>query len=122
MRCPVRLITTPSPTTRRVSGEIHEHSCIRCPLLRPDPVQRPRLIQIEANLSSRIDEAIREGWPGEADGLRISQAAAQEKLAQMDQIAAHQQDAVHLGMPGFARTAARTVTTGDHPTQDGSPR
>ncbi|MHB1774175.1 MAG: tyrosine-type recombinase/integrase [Acidimicrobiales bacterium] len=101
---------------------IHEHSCIRCPLLRPDPVQRPRLIQIEANLSSRIDEAIREGWPGEADGLRISQAAAQEKLAQMDQIAAHQQDAVHLGMPGFARTAARTVTTGDHPTQDGSPR
>lgn len=101
---------------------IHEHSCIRCPLLRPDPAQRPRLVQIETNLSSRIDEAIREGWPGEADGLRISQTAAQEKLAQMDQIAARQQHAVHLGMPGFARTAARTVTTRDHPGQDGRPR
>ena len=29
---------------------IHEHSCIRCPLLRPDPAQRPRLTQIRDNL------------------------------------------------------------------------
>jgi len=25
---------------------IHEHSCLRCPLLRPDPAARPRLVQI----------------------------------------------------------------------------
>jgi integrase len=101
---------------------IHEHSCIRCPLLRPDPGQRPRLVQIEANLGARIDEATREGWPGEADGLRISRAAAQEKLAQMDQIVARHQDPVHLGMPDFAHTAARIVTTRDHPAKDGSSR
>jgi integrase len=101
---------------------IHEHSCIRCPLLRPDPAQRSRLKDIEANLGVRIDEAAREGWTGEADGLRISLAAAQEKLAQMDQITARQQTPVHLGMPGFARTAARTVTTRDHPANDRSPQ
>jgi hypothetical protein len=70
----------------------------------------------------RIDEAAREGWHGEADGLKISLAAAKEKLAQMDQIAARQQGAVHLGMPGFARTASRTVRTPGQPLDEGSPR
>ncbi len=89
---------------------IHEHSCIRCPLLRPDPRQRSRLVEIEVNLGSRIDEAIREGWPGETEGLRVSLAATREKLATMDEIAARQAE-VHLGTPGFARTAIRVVTT-----------
>lgn len=89
---------------------IHEHSCIRCPLLRPDPAQRPRLAEIEVNLGARIDEAAREGWHGESEGLRISLAATRDKLAHMDEIAARQADAL-LDTPGFARTAARTVTT-----------
>jgi integrase len=87
---------------------IHEHSCIRCPLLRPDPAQRPRLVEIEANLGSRIAEATREGWSGEVEGLGISLVAAREKLAQMDQIAARHQGVVHLGMPGSARTVTAT--------------
>src|SRR5664279_503522 len=29
---------------------IHEHSCLRCPLLRPDPAERGRLTQIRDNL------------------------------------------------------------------------
>lgn len=89
---------------------IHEHSCIRCPLLRPDPAQRPRLAEIEVNLGARIDEAAREGWHGESEGLRISLAATRDKLTHMDVIAARRADAL-LDMPGFARTAARTVTT-----------
>ena len=89
---------------------IHEHSCIRCPLLRPDPSQRSRLVEIESNIGSRIDEAAREGWHGDAEGLQVSLAAAREKLAHMDEITARRTDA-HLGMPGFARTAARVVTT-----------
>ena len=32
---------------------IHEHACIRCPLLRPDPAQRPRLVEIGRNLAER---------------------------------------------------------------------
>ena len=42
---------------------VHEHSCERCPLLRVDPAQRPRLAQICDSLTARIGEAEREGWP-----------------------------------------------------------
>ena len=54
---------------------IHEHSCIRCPLLRPDPAQRARLLEIQDNLHARIDEARRQGWTGEAEGLAVSLSA-----------------------------------------------
>jgi len=47
---------------------VHEHSCLRCPLLRPDPAQRPRLVEIHDNLVARIGEARREGWSGEVEG------------------------------------------------------
>jgi site-specific recombinase XerC len=63
---------------------IHEHSCIRCPLLRISPDQRGRLEEIRDNLLARIAEAGREGWTGEAEGLKISLAAANNKLAQAD--------------------------------------
>jgi len=65
---------------------VHEHSCIRCPLLRPDPAQRPRLAAIRVNLLARIDEARREGWAGETEGLAVSLAGADQKLAQIDAI------------------------------------
>ncbi|WP_239069472.1 MULTISPECIES: hypothetical protein [unclassified Streptomyces] len=29
---------------------IHEHACLRCAMLRPDPVERPRLVEIRDNL------------------------------------------------------------------------
>ena len=66
---------------------IHEHACLRCPLLRPDPAQRPRLVEIRDNLHARIAEARQQGWLGEVDGLQISLTGAREKLAQLDQIA-----------------------------------
>src|SRR5256884_3618557 len=62
---------------------IHEHSCIRCPLLRPDPAHRPRLADLCDNLQARIGEAQREGWLGEAEGLKVSLAAARHKLTQL---------------------------------------
>jgi hypothetical protein len=40
----------------------------------------------------------------------------------MDQIVTRQQDSVHLGTLDFASTAARTITTRDHPAEDGSTR
>jgi hypothetical protein len=88
---------------------IHEHSCIRCPLLRADPAQRPRLADLRDNLLTRIDEAQREGWLGEAEGLKVSLAAAQQKLAQLDDLA-KRRSTIHLGMPGFPDIADRTVT------------
>lgn len=88
---------------------IHEHSCVRCPLLRVSPDQRPRLADLRDNLQARIDEAQREGWLGEAEGLKVSLAAARQKLSQLDELA-RRRSAIHLGMPGFPGIASRTVT------------
>jgi len=63
---------------------IHEHACVRCPMLWPDPKQRPRLIEIRDNLNARVTEANSEGWAGEIEGLQISLAGAENKLAQID--------------------------------------
>src|SRR5260370_5299616 len=67
---------------------IHEHSCVRCSLLRVDPAQRPRLEAIRDNLAARVAEAERERWAGEAEGLRVSLAAAAAKLTELDGLAA----------------------------------
>jgi hypothetical protein len=91
---------------------IHEHSCIRCSLLRIDPAQRPRLEEIRANLLARITEAEREGWTGEAEGLKISLAGAEEKLAKADTAATRRTEAIHLGIPAYRDIAAATLTTG----------
>jgi hypothetical protein len=88
---------------------IHEHSCIRCSLLRPDPAQRPRLAGIRGNLQDRITEARQHACAGEAEGLKVSLAAATAKLTQMDELAARQATAVDLGMPAFTQTASRTI-------------
>ena len=63
---------------------IHEHACVRCPMLWPDPNQRARLADIRDNLIDRIAEAEHEGWLGEVEGLRVSLAGAQTKLTQID--------------------------------------
>ncbi len=66
------------------TGCIHEHACVRCALLWPDPEQRPRLIDIRDNLIDRIAEANREGWLGEIEGLQVSLAGANDKIDQID--------------------------------------
>ena len=99
---------------------IHEHSCLRCPLLRPDPAQRPRLVEICSNLLARIEEASREGWLGEVEGLKVSLAAAEHKLAQLDE-QARRATTVNLGLPGITNIVARTVSTPQAPASDASP-
>ena len=93
----------------------HEHSCVRCPLLRVSPDQRPRLGGIRDNLIARIDEARHEGWTGEAEGLKVSLAAANAKLAQADRLAGHRTTAVGLGMPAFRDIAGRTTAPAEDP-------
>ena len=51
----------------------------------------------------------REGWLGEAEGLKVSLAAANAKLAQVDRLAARRTAAVGLGMPAFRDIAGRTA-------------
>jgi integrase len=86
----------------------HEHSCIRCPVLRIDPSQRPRLEEICDNLKDRIAEAEREGWLGEAEGLHVSLAAAKNKLAQLDE-RRRRATTINLGIPAFREVAGRTA-------------
>lgn len=88
---------------------LHEHACLRCPLLRPDPAQRARLVEIRDNLLARIAEARREGWLGEVDGLQISLTGARQKIAQLDQLATSA--TTSLGMPGFPQIAGRSTHT-----------
>jgi hypothetical protein len=57
-------------------------------MLWPDPAQRPRIAQIRDNLIARLSEAEHQGWLGEVEGLKISLAGANDKLAQIDRPAA----------------------------------
>lgn len=88
---------------------IHEHACLRCPMLRPEHAQRPRLVEIRDNLLDRIVEAEREGWLGELEKLHNRLAGAENKLSQLDEEAARQAKVVDLEMPSFGQIAVQTI-------------
>jgi hypothetical protein len=69
-------------------------------MLRPDHEHRPRLVEIRENLVSRIDEAQREGWLGEPEGLHLHLAGADSKMAQLDRRAGTRKR-VNLGIPSL---------------------
>jgi hypothetical protein len=82
-------------------------------MLRTDPAQRHRLEEIRDNLQARINEAEREGWSGEAEGLRVSLDAANNKIAQADLSAARRTEHVNLGIPAYRDIATTLTTPGD---------
>ena len=69
----------------------------------PDPAQRHRIAEIRDNLIDRIAEAEREGWLGEAEGLKISLAGAEDKLTQIDRRT--RTGPVELGLPAVSPPA-----------------
>lgn len=81
----------------------HEHACIRCPMLRVDPQQRLRLIEIIDNLHERLQEAQEKRWLGEVQGLKTSLKSAEVKLTTLDR--SQQTD---LGMPAIRPRASNT--------------
>jgi hypothetical protein len=87
----------------------HENACVRCPLLRVDPGQLPRLEEIHANLADRLHEAREQGWLGEVAAIETTMAAAAQKLQAMRNLSA-QRTTTHLGMPDFRPQAGRTST------------
>jgi hypothetical protein len=68
-------------------------------------------VEIRDNLIARITEAESQRWLGEAEGLKVSLAGAEAKLAQMDQIAARRGQVVDLAVPTFTDVASRTSTS-----------
>jgi integrase len=57
----------------------HEHACVRCPMLRPEPSRLPLLREFEDNLTERISEARERTWLGEVAGLEQTLAALRAK-------------------------------------------
>ncbi|PHQ51981.1 hypothetical protein BLA24_07930 [Streptomyces cinnamoneus] len=58
------------PCGRSFGSEcVHEHACVRCPVLVVGSEDRGRLDEIRQNLLDRIVEAQVEGWLGEVEGL-----------------------------------------------------
>ena len=83
----------------------HE-ACVRCPLLRVDKVQLPRLEEIHANLADRLQEANEQGWLGEVAAIETTMAAAAQKLAAMRKATARGNTLV-LGMPEVRAATGR---------------
>ncbi len=57
------------------------------------------------------------GWLGEIEGLKVSLAGTEEKLAQIGTALQRQEQAVHLGIPAFPDIAGRSVP----PAPEGTP-
>jgi hypothetical protein len=97
----------------------HENACVRCPLLRVDPAQMPRLKGIHANLLDRLREAKEQGWLSEVAAIETTLAAAAQKLASMRDLVTRG-GTVHLGMPDMRSAAGRT--SADQGSDSKSPR
>ncbi|MFI6998304.1 tyrosine-type recombinase/integrase [Nocardia sp. NPDC050175] len=51
---------------------IHEHACLRCPFQQIEPTQLPRLDEIQADITKRIDTARTQQWLGDIDQLQTT--------------------------------------------------
>jgi integrase len=66
---------------------VHEHACVRCPMLRMDPAQLPRLSELETNTVQRLEEARSMSWLGEVSALEESLRHIADKKRQAEQVA-----------------------------------
>lgn len=67
---------------------VHEHACIRCPMLHTEPNRLPLLRELEDNLQARIDEARTRSWLGEVAGLEQTLVALRSKKEGAERLAA----------------------------------
>lgn len=69
-------------------------------MLRVEPSQQARLVEITRNLADRVDEARANRWLGEVQGLQVSLEAARAKLTSLDRLARNNSiGTVNIGMP-----------------------
>lgn len=66
----------------------HEHACVRCPMLRLDLQQIPRLLQIERNHHERLEEARKMQWAGEIAAIEEGLQHIDKKKQQADRLIA----------------------------------
>ncbi len=66
---------------------VHEHACVRCPMLHVSPTMIGRLDELEADLIARRNRAHREGWLGEIEGLNLTLSHLRGKRDQTRRLA-----------------------------------
>jgi hypothetical protein len=66
---------------------VHEHACVRCPMLHVSPTMIGRLDELEADLIARRGRAQREGWLGEIEGLDLTLSHLRGKREQTRRLA-----------------------------------
>ncbi|MFJ4979162.1 tyrosine-type recombinase/integrase [Streptomyces coeruleorubidus] len=86
---------------------VHEHACVRCPVLIVGPGERSRLEEIRENLHARIIEAEREGWLGDVEQLTVSFTATDDKISQMEANGIRKRSPVFVGMPPINQLVVR---------------
>ena len=62
---------------------IHEHACLRCPFQQIEPDQLPRLIQIQSDITIRIEAARDNEWLGDVSQLEQTLRHVDDKHAQL---------------------------------------
>lgn len=75
---------------------IHEHACVRCPMLQVEPGQIPRLRDLENNALERLEEAKQKTWLGEVAALEESLRHIREKHAQSTRVSGRFEDGAQL--------------------------
>ena len=66
---------------------IHEHACVRCPMLHVEPSRRHRLEELAVNIDERLVEAHHNNWHGEIEGLEESRRHITGRLDRLTQLA-----------------------------------
>jgi hypothetical protein len=79
-------------------------------MLRIDPDQRHRLVEIIHNLTDRIAEARLNGWLGEVQGLQVNLTAANNKITALDRLRRDQTPHTALGLPQIRQSGEHTGT------------
>ncbi|MFI6494363.1 tyrosine-type recombinase/integrase [Streptomyces sp. NPDC050564] len=95
------------------SSCVHEHACVRCPVLIVGSGERPRLEEIRVNLHARITEAEREGWLGDVEQLTVSLAATDDKISQIDVNERRKSAPVFVGTPAISELVVREAENRD---------
>ncbi|HET6294374.1 MAG TPA: tyrosine-type recombinase/integrase [Kribbella sp.] len=80
---------------------VHEHACIRCPMLTLSPKMLPRLDELEADLVERRTHALANGWKGEIEGLDLTLTFLRSKRTQTRR-------SVNLGMPAVPAASVQS--------------
>ena len=91
-------------------------------MLRVDPRQRQRLIEIIRSLAGRIDEAKASGWHGEVRGLTVSLHAAENKIAGLDRAMGRRPSPTLLGLSGMPAQSGQEKNSSDRKEAERSTR